>query len=206
MAKETDVLQCVQNEEVRSYTVLLKARLSKKRFVHSVNVARAAFMLAEKWGADVQRAYVAGLLHDCCKELPFEEQAELMRACPYQPSREEWASKPVWHGVAAASYMHTELGIEDEDILLAARWHTVGHAGMTKLEEVVYMADLISADRTYADVERFRKLARNDLSKAMLCAFQYAIESVIRKGTALPTSTVEAYNYYLEQNQTEKKK
>lgn len=206
MAKEPEILQCIQNEEVRNYTALLKARLSKKRFVHSMNVARAAHMLAEKWDADPQRAYVAGLLHDCCKELPFEEQAELMRACKYPASAAEWASKPVWHGVAAASYMHMELGINDEDILLAARWHTVGHAHMSRLEEVVYMADLISADRTYSDVERFRKLARNDLSKAMLCAFQYAIESVIKKGTPLPESTVEAYNYYLEQNQTEKKK
>ena len=206
MAKENDSPQCVQNDEVRNYTALLKARLSKKRFTHSVNVARAAYMLAEKWDADPQRAYVAGLLHDCCKEITFEEQAELMRACPYPASPEEWASKPVWHGVAAASYMHTELGIEDEDVLLAARWHTVAHANMTRLEEVVYMADLISADRTYSDVDRFRKLARNDLSKAMLCALQYAIESVIKKGTALPNSTVDAYNYYLGVSNAEKKK
>lgn len=207
MSKENEEQPlCVQNDEVRNYTALLKARLSKKRFQHSVNVARAAHMLAEKWGADPQRAYVAGLLHDCCKELPFNEQAELMRACKYPASDEEWASKPVWHGVAAASYMHTELGIDDEDVLLAARWHTVGHAHMTKLEEVVYMADLISADRTYSDVERFRKMARNDLSKAMLAAFQYAIESVIKKGSALPTSTVEAYNYYLAMSLSDKKK
>ena len=206
MSKETDTPNCTNNEDVRNYTALLKAKLSKKRFTHSVNVARAAYMLAEKWGADPQQAYVAGLLHDCCKELPFEEQAELMRACPYPASKEEWAAKPVWHGVAAASYMHTELGIEDEEILLAARWHTVGHANMTRLEEIVYMADLISADRTYSDVERFRKLARNDLSRAMLFALEFAIESVIKKGTALPISTVEAYNYYLELSQTEKKK
>ena len=68
------------------------------------------------------------------------------------------------------------------------------------------MADLISADRTYSDVDRFRKLARNDLNKALLCAFQYAIESVIRKGTPLPISTVEAYNYYLKLVPAEGKK
>lgn len=185
-----------ENEQIRNATALLKARLSKKRFTHSMNVARAAHMLAEKWGADPQRAYLAGLLHDCCKELPFEEQAELMRGGPFAVSDEEWAAKPVWHGIAAASYMHAELGIEDEEVLLAARWHTVGRAHMSRLEEIVYMADLISADRTYSDVDRFRKLARNDLNKALFCAFQYAIESVIKKGTPLPVSTVEAYNYY----------
>ena len=187
-----------QNEQVRSLTALLKARLSKKRYTHSVNVARAAFALAERWGADPQRAYLAGLLHDCCKELPFAEQEELMRNGPFPVSEAEWRCKPVWHGIAAAAYMHAELGIEDAEVLAAARWHTVGHAGMTKLEEIVYMADLISADRTYRDVERFRKLAQNDLEKAMLYAFEFAIESVLKKETPLPVSTVEAYNYYLD--------
>ncbi|MBQ6041665.1 MAG: bis(5'-nucleosyl)-tetraphosphatase (symmetrical) YqeK [Oscillospiraceae bacterium] len=186
-----------QNEQVRTLTALLKARLSKKRFTHSVNVARAAFALAERWGADPQRAYLAGLLHDCCKELPFEEQQELMRQGPFVVSDTEWQCKPVWHGIAAASYMHTELGIEDAEILSAARWHTVGKANMTRLEEIVYMADLISAERTYRDVDRFRKMAQNDLDKAMLCAFEYAIDSVMKKQAPLPVSTVEAYNYYL---------
>ena len=186
-----------QNEQVRVLTALLKVRLSKKRYQHSVNVARASFMLAEKWGADPQRAYIAGLLHDCCKELPYPDQETLMREGPFPVSPDEWKCKPVWHGIAAASYMHTELGIDDAEILSAARWHTVGHAGMTRLEEIVYMADLISADRTYRDVERFRKMAQNDLDKAMFAAFQYAIESVTKKENPLPLSTVEAYNYYL---------
>ena len=186
-----------QNEEVRTMTALLKARLSKKRFTHSVNVARAAFALAERWGADPQRAYLAGLLHDCCKELPFEEQKLLMQQGPFLVSDTEWLCKPVWHGIAAASYMHAELGIEDAELLGAARWHTVGHANMTRLEEIVYMADLISADRTYRDVDRFRKMAQNDLDKALLAAFEYAIDSVMKKQAPLPVSTVEAYNYYL---------
>ena len=187
----------VKNEQVREITALMKARLSKKRFTHSVNVARAAYMLAERWGADPDKAYLAGLLHDCCKELPFPEQEELMRNGPFPVSEIEWQSKPVWHGIAAASYMHTELGIDDMEILAAARWHTVGHAGMTRLEEVVYMADLISADRTYRDVEHFRKLAHSDLPQAMLEAFQYAITSLMKKGTPLPVCTAEAYNSYL---------
>ena len=186
-----------QNEQVRSLTALLKARLSKKRYTHSVNVARAAFALAERWGADPQRAYLAGLLHDCCKELPFSEQEELMREGPFPVTEIEWLCKPVWHGIAAASFMHAELGIEDAEVLSAARWHTVAHANMTRLEEIIYMADLVSAERTYRDVERFRKMAQNDIEKAMLCALEFSIESVMKKETPLPVPTVEAYNYYL---------
>ena len=186
-----------QNDQIRTLTALLKVRLSKKRFTHSVNVARAAWELAELWGADSGRAYLAGLLHDCCKELPYPEQKALMERGPFPVSDAEWQSKPVWHGIAAASYMLDELGIDDREVLAAARWHTVAHANMTLLEEIVYMADLISAERSYRDVDRFRKLARSDLQKAMYEAIVWAIESVVKKGNQLPVSTVEAYNYYL---------
>ncbi len=189
--------KAAQNDKIRTLTALLKVRLSKKRFTHSVNVARAAWELAEKWGADPARAYLAGLLHDCCKELPFPEQHALMMSGPFPVSDAEWYAKPVWHGIAAAAYMHEELGIDDPEVLSAARWHTVGHANMTRLEEIVYMADLISAERSYRDVDRFRKLAHTDLQRAMLEAFSWAIDSVIRKGNPLPVCTVEAYNYYL---------
>ncbi|MCQ2416948.1 MAG: bis(5'-nucleosyl)-tetraphosphatase (symmetrical) YqeK [Oscillospiraceae bacterium] len=187
----------IQNEQVRSITALVKAKLSKKRYTHSVNVARSAVELAERWGADPKQACLAGLLHDCCKELPFPEQEALMQEGPFEVSEAEWQSKPVWHGIAATSFISAELGIEDKDILNAVRWHTVGRANMSRLEEVIYIADLISADRTYRDVERFRKMAQIDLEKTMFCALEYAIESVLKKGNLLPVSTVEAYNYYL---------
>ena len=186
-----------QNDKIRTLTALMKVRLSKKRFVHSVNVARAAWELAERWDADPARAYLAGLLHDSCKELPFPDQTALMMSGPFPVSDAEWHAKPVWHGIAAAAYMHDELGIDDPEVLSAARWHTVGHANMSRLEEIVYMADLISAERSYRDVEHFRRLAHTDLTRAMLDAFAWAIDSVVKKGNPLPVSTVEAYNFYL---------
>ncbi len=189
--------QQLLNQQFQAYTALLRARLSKKRFTHSVNVAIAAKELAVRWHADPDWAYLAGLLHDCCKELPAEEQAALMRSGPFAVEEIEWLCKPVWHGIAAAAYMQVELGIENQEVLSAARWHTVGHANMTLLEEIVYMADLISAERTYHDVERVRKLAFSDLKRAMLVGVQFSVESVLRKGTPLPICTAEAYNYYL---------
>jgi len=184
--------------QFQNYTALLRARLSKKRFVHSVNVAESARELAVRWNADPDWAYLAGLLHDCCKELPAEEQEALMRSGSFDVEDVEWLCKPVWHGIAAAAYMQFELGIENHEVLSAARWHTVAHANMTLLEEIVYMADLISADRTYRDVERIRKLAFSDLQKGMLAGVEFAVESVLKKGTPLPICTAQAYNYYLQ--------
>lgn len=185
------------NQQFQRYTALLRARLSKKRFTHSLNVAASARELALHWHCDPDWAYLAGLLHDCCKEIPAEEQEMLMRSGNFPIEDVEWKCRPVWHGIAAAAYMQFELGIENQEVLSAARWHTVAHANMTLLEEIVYMADLISADRTYRDVERIRKLAFTDLHRAMFAGVQFSIESVLKKGTPLPICTAEAYNYYL---------
>lgn len=88
-------------------------------------------------------------MHDVCKELPAEEQEELVRASSFAVSKEELVTKPVWHGIAGAYFLQVRMGVTDPDVLNAVRYHTVGRAGMTRLEEIVYLADLISEDRTY---------------------------------------------------------
>ena len=85
--------------------ILLKKRLSKKRYNHSLNVAQAAFELAESCGEDSEKAYVAGLLHDICKEIDPEEQEQMMLKGNMDLSGTELAVKALWHGPAGAYYI-----------------------------------------------------------------------------------------------------
>ena len=85
---------------------------------------------------------------------------------------------------------------DDDDILNAIRYHTVARKGMSLLEEIIYLADLTSADRDYSDVDYVRKLCKKNISDAMLYALQYSITDVIEKKSVLPRHTVEAYNQY----------
>jgi len=175
----------------------LKEHLSAKRYTHSLNVAAECRKLAEKYGEDPNKAYFAGLLHDICKELPADEQKILADNDVFTVCREELDTRSLWHAVAGAYFIKTQFGIEDIDILNAVRFHTVGRAGMSLLEEIVYMGDLISADRDYKDVDRMRKLAYTNLNKAMLEAFAFSMKSVIKKDGFIPNCTVEGYNFYL---------
>lgn len=175
----------------------LKARLSKKRYTHSLNVAHEAQRLAELYGEDPEKAYFAGLMHDVCKELPAEEQEELVRASSFAVSKEELVTKPVWHGIAGAYFLQVRMGVTDPDVLNAVRYHTVGRAGMTRLEEIVYLADLISVDRTYDGVEQMRLLCLTSINAAMLEGIRFSIETTLKKGGYLPSVTVEAYNQYI---------
>lgn len=174
----------------------LKEILSSKRYQHSLNVAAECKKLAEKYGEDTEKAYFAGLLHDVCKELAPEEQQRLITESGFAVCREELETRSLWHAVAGAYFVKNVFGVEDIDIINSIRFHTVGRAGMSRLEEIVYLGDLVSADRTYKDVDKMRKLVYSDLDAAMLEGFVFSIKSVVKKGGLVPPCTVEGYNFY----------
>lgn len=186
---------------------ILEIRLSKKRFQHSLNVAEEAGKLAEKFGyPDTEKAYLAGLLHDICKEIPKDEQLEMVKKSKLAVSDVELCTPPLFHAVAGAWYAENVLNIRDDELLGAIRYHTVGRAGMSMLEEIIYLADLISADRNYKDVNKMRKLAYQSLEKAMLEALKFSVTDVVAKGSMLPYHTIEAYNYYTAEKKKEKER
>ena len=153
---------------VKDKIAFMEQNLSKKRFLHSCNVARAAKMLAQRYGADQEKAYFAGLVHDICKEMPFEEQKRLMMAGNFAPDEAELHSRKLWHGIAGAYFLQSEYGVTDREILLSVRFHTVGRQDMSLLEEIIYMADMISEERDYKGVAKMRRLAFENLQEAML--------------------------------------
>ncbi|MCI7767378.1 MAG: bis(5'-nucleosyl)-tetraphosphatase (symmetrical) YqeK [Oscillospiraceae bacterium] len=177
---------------------ILKIRLSKKRYSHSLNVADAALKLADKFGGDREKCFLAGLIHDICKEIPTEEQLKMGKSCIVPLSAVEEKIPALYHAAAGSWYCEHVLHIADEDILMAVRFHTAARAGMSLTEEIIYLADLISDDRSYKDVGKMRKLAFDDLKKAMLEALCFSVSDVISKGSLIPESTSQAYNYYAE--------
>lgn len=184
----------------------LRENLSQKRYTHSLNVAEECRKLALKYGEDPDKAYFAGLLHDICKELPDDEQKKLVLESNFAVCREELETKSLWHAVAGAYFIKIHFGVEDIDILNSVRFHTVGRAGMTRLEEIVYLGDLVSADRDYKDVDRMRKIAYTNLNSAMLEGFAYSMKSVVKKGGLVPICTAEGYNFYTRLHREEKNK
>ncbi len=189
--------------EMKKY---LKEHLSQKRYTHSLNVAEECRKLAMKYGEEPDKAYFAGLLHDICKELRDEEQKKLVIESNFTVCREELETRSLWHAIAGAYFIKTQFSIEDIDILNSVRFHTVGRAGMTRLEEIVYLGDLISADRDYKDVDRMRKISYTSLNRAMLEAFAFSVKSVVKKGGLVPICTAEGYNFYTRLCREEKPK
>ncbi len=186
--------------EFDAYEQLIRQRLSKKRFNHSMNVAEACYDLAERYGADKKRCYLAGLLHDIMKEEDKQTQQEMTLQSGLDPDPAECIAPALWHAVAGAAYVRDTLGIADGEIIRAIRFHTIGCAQMSLLEKIVYLGDMISAERDYKDVDKFRKICYDGIDKAMSVALIYNIESVCKKCGYIPRYSFEAYNYYLDFN------
>ena len=187
-------------KEYDEYEELLKERLSKKRFTHSMNVAEECGKLAERYGADVKRCYLAGMLHDIMKEDLPDRQRQCVLDSGLSPDPAELTAKGLWHGVAGAYYVREVLKIDDPEVISAIRYHTVGCARMTLMEKIVYLGDMISEDRSYKGVEKMREYCYSDIDLAMSVALIYQIVSVSGKCSEIPVSTYEAYNYYLKFN------
>lgn len=181
-------------EEIKE---LLKDRLNKKRYIHSLNVADVAKKLALKWDGDADKAYFAGLVHDICKNCPLSEQKQMVQKSNMNVTEEELEVTPLWHAISGAWYVEHVLGVSDKDILNAVRYHTCGRANMSLLEKIIFIADLISDDRDYKDVEKVRKMAFSDLDKTIVEGLKYSICDVVNKESKITVYTIQGYNYYL---------
>ncbi len=172
----------------------IKQRLSQYRFYHSLNVAHEAKRLALKYGADSEKAFTAGLVHDIMKDTDYDIQKNIIEKYSHKLSEVEAANPKIWHAMSGELFLRYELGCTDEDILTAVRYHTTARAGMTLLEKVIYVADYTSADRDYPDVDVIREKAEISLEDAMLYGLQYTIKENAAIASVLHPDSISAYN------------
>lgn len=174
---------------------LLKERLTEKRYLHSLAVADEAARLAEILKADVQKMYVAGLLHDICKNETAEQQLQLFSQFGIMLTDIEKASPSVWHAYSGALYIKNVLGVDDEDIISSVRYHTTGKADMTLSEKIIYIADLTEANRDYPDVDVVRALLKDDIDKAIIYVLKYTLKKLSADNKPIHPNTLDAYNF-----------
>ena len=177
---------------------LLAARLKPSRFRHSLGVAETAAQLAARFGVDAEAARTAGLLHDCAREFPNEAmRAEAdKRQIPYGPI--ERAMPLLLHAYLGAARVRELYGVDDDAISQAIYRHTVGGPQMTRLDKIIWYADMIKPSRDYPEVEMLRRLAREaSLDEMLLAGLTESIKFVAAKGHLLRPRSIEARNELL---------
>lgn len=176
---------------------ILERDLTPKRFNHSLCVADEAKRLAAKYGADEEKAFLAGLVHDATKNYDAEKQLKIFKDFGIILSDVEAGSEKLWHAISGAAVAKNVFGICDEEIISAIRCHTTAKANMTKLETVLYIADFTSRDRDYDDVDIMRALADESLEAALRYALCYTVKDLCERELAIHPDTIAAYNEIL---------
>lgn len=186
---------------IDDYKKIIKNRMGEKRFIHSVNVCAEARRLAKKYGADVGKAEVAGILHDINKETEKSVQLQIITEGGIILSDVEKNSDKLWHSISGSIYVNKELGITDEDIINSIRYHTTGRANMNLIEKIIFIADFTSAERNYDGVEIMREKANKSLEDAMLYGLSFSINDLSKRNRLIHPNTISVYNEIILQKE-----
>ena len=177
---------------------ILAERLKESRYLHSVGVADTAVFLAKRFGVDEHKARIAGLLHDCAREFSNEDlQAEAdKRKIAYTAVEKNMPL--LLHAYIGARRIAELYEVNDSEIAQAVYRHTVGGKNMTKLDKIIYFADMIEPNRDYPGVEHLRQLAKNaTLDQALLAGLSQSIMFIVKRGGLIHPNTVIARNEIL---------
>lgn len=181
---------------------LISAGLSPARMMHSLGVAAAAARLAERFGADPQKAYLAGLCHDAAKELPAEEMRELLLRSPMGEDADVMAHKSLWHAPAGSVWLadrQSDFPRFDAEIQDACLWHTLGKPAMKTLEQIVFIADLIEPGRDFPDLAEIRAAAEISLLHGMAACMNGVIRFLEVRNQFVHPLAYAGYDYYKKQ-------
>lgn len=171
----------------------VRAEMPEKRWNHTLGVMETAVVLANRFGADPEKADLAAILHDVAKYWPVDRMAMLMRENGLDPELLD-EDKELWHAPVGAFVAERDYGVADADVLNAIRYHTSGRAGMSKLEKVVCLADYMEPGRSFPGVDKIRDLAEHSLERALLAGFDSTVAFLLDKGKRILPLTVIARN------------
>lgn len=174
----------------------LKEHLSEKRYTHSIGTAECAQDLAKRFCLNPEKAYMAGLLHDCAKCFPNEELMDIINK-HLNVEKVELMNYKTLHAPVSAYIAEKEFGVEDSEILSAIRWHTLGKIDMTNFEKIIFLADKIeprTRNKDYLESVRGSLDEENGLNKAMLICYKETIKSLVKRDLKICPVTIDIYN------------
>ncbi len=174
----------------------LKDNLNEERYIHTLGTAECARELAKKYRLDSEKAYLAGLLHDCAKCFSNDKLLDIIHK-HLQVEECEMLNYKTLHAPVSAYIAEKEFHVTDKEILSAIRWHTLGKLDMTDFEKIIFLADKIepnTRDKEYSSEIRSLLDEEKGLDKALLRCYKETIKSLVKRDLKICILTIEIYN------------
>jgi predicted HD superfamily hydrolase involved in NAD metabolism len=184
-------------EEIK---IILRGRLTKEHYEHSLRTAELAEEMAEAYGVDSGKAYLAGILHDYTKSLARDEMLKEAKANGLNIGHVGFMNPYLLHAELAAILVEKDLCVNDREILDAIRKHTFGAVRMSDLDKIVYVADMIEPGRPYESLNYLREMAFSGLDAAYRQAYFATVEYLVKTRRLLHPQTLEVWNELISTN------
>ena len=175
----------------------LKKDLKESRYYHTIGVTYTAASLAMRYEMDTDRAILAGLLHDCAKNLPEQESKDLISKAGMEITEFEEKNPALLHAKSGYILAKDKFGVDDEEIRHAILVHTTGCPDMNLLDKILFIADYIEPGREkQPNLKELRKEAFIDIDACLLHILKNTVEYLEESGKILDPMTKNTYEYY----------
>ena len=175
----------------------IKEELTDDRFEHTLGVMYTAEALAMRYGVDMDKAAVAGLLHDCAKCIPNQQKIKLCKKHDIEITEMEKKNPSLLHAKLGAYMANKVYGVSDAEVLNAIRWHTTGKPDMTMLDIIIYMADYIEPNRDKApNLKEIRKLCFENIEEALYQVLEGTLVYLSNRPDMIDPMTKISYDFY----------
>lgn len=175
----------------------LKKNLNEERYEHSLGTADCAKDLAQKYNLNFEKAYIAGLLHDCAKCFSTEKLLSIIEDYHLDVEDIEKMNYKTLHAPVSAFVAEKDFGVTDDEILSSIRWHTIGKVEMSNFEKIIFLADKIETrtrEPEHAQPIRDKLQGANGLNEALLQCYRQTIKSLVDRDLKICPITIDIYN------------
>lgn len=183
--------------DFKSIKKTLSKQLEPKRYEHTIGVAHMAAALAMRYEVDMEKAYLAGLLHDCAKCIGTEEKIALCKKYKVELTKFEMDNPFLIHAKLGSCLAEKKYGVEEPDILSAIRYHTTGKPDMNMMEKIIFAADYIEPGRKpIPGLEEIRKKIFIDLDGAIVLILEGTMRHLKNREQPIDQTSIDAYEFY----------
>lgn len=186
--------------EIRDIKKELEDILDSKRYEHTLGVAYTAACIAMRYDYNMEKAYIAGLLHDCAKCMSNKDKIEYCEKHDLPITAVEQDNPSLLHAKVGAEMSKRKFDIEDPEIYQAIFYHTTGHPNMTLLDKIIYIADYMEPHRDEApNLDLVRKQVFVDIDTALFTILKDSVDYLGSSDKPVDPMTMQTYLYYVKQ-------
>jgi predicted HD superfamily hydrolase involved in NAD metabolism len=187
-----------KNKELESLRLALREHLGEELYGHSLRVAETAKQMAQVFGEDTFKAYNAGLLHDYAKVYQDNDLLVLAQKYGYKIIDVERLYPYLLHAQISAKLVAETFQIDDSELLSAIEKHTLGSVRMSRLDKILYIADMIEPGRRQPELDSIRALARENLELAFKEAYAHTLYFLIRSRKLIHPQAIDVWNWIVK--------